>query len=70
MSLLIELGLNLVHSQQRTPKLDDLFAVCRSDQFKLVLGLAFGENGSEKTGKTGQPELSDFSESLGSPVAP
>jgi hypothetical protein len=24
----------------------------------------------EKRGKTGQPELSDYSESLGSPVAP
>ncbi|MGO4880300.1 MAG: hypothetical protein ACLP59_05700 [Bryobacteraceae bacterium] len=47
MSLPVEFGLNGVHVEKGTPKLDDLFIVGRGDQFKLVLGLAFeqSENG-------------------------
>jgi len=47
MPLPVELRLNGLHRQQRTPELDDLFIVGRGDQFKLVLGFAFSAADSE-----------------------
>jgi hypothetical protein len=44
MSLSTELDLNLVHSQQRTPELDNVLIVRRGDQFKLVPGFAFEQS--------------------------
>jgi hypothetical protein len=38
-SLLVELRLNGVHSQQRTPELDDVLIMRRGDQFPLAKNL-------------------------------
>ena len=40
MPCLVELRLNSLHRQQRTPELDDVLIVGRGDQCKLVLGFA------------------------------